>query len=120
MASDYERIGGGPAVRAVVEEFYRRLTADEQVGHYFEHVSLPNLKRHQALMITSILGGPDEYDGRPLDVAHASLGISDADYERVGGHLMACLRDAGVPDDIQGRVADALGQVRGAIVTQPA
>jgi hemoglobin len=119
MASDYERIGGGSAVSAVVDDFYRRLTADPEVSHYFDEVSLPTLKRHQTLMITAILGGPNRYDGRPLDVAHAPLRISDADYDRVGTHLMASLQDAGVPDDIQGRVGDALGQVRGAIVTQP-
>jgi hemoglobin len=117
MASDYERIGGGVAVSAVVDEFYRRLTADDQVGHYFDGVSLPTLKRHQTLMITAILGGPNRYDGRPLDEAHAPLAINDSDYNRVGSHLVACLTDAGVPDDIKGRVADALGQVRGLIVT---
>ena len=114
--TDYDRIGGGPAVGAVVEELYRRLTADDQVSHYFDDVSLAALKRHQALMITTILGGPDHYDGRPLDEAHVPLGITDGDYDRVGGHLIACLQDAGVPDDIQGRVGAALGQARGAIV----
>lgn len=118
MTTDYDRIGGGPAVGAVVDELYRRLTADEQVSPYFQDVSLPTLKRHQTLMITNILGGPDRYDGRPLDEAHAPLGISEADYDRVGTHLIACLQDAGVPDDIQDRVGAALGQVRGAIVTQ--
>ena len=119
MASDYERIGGGPAVSAVVDEFYQRLTADDQVGHYFQEVSLPTLKRHQVLMITTILGGPNQYDGRPLDEAHKPLGITDSDYQRVGSHLMSCLQDAGVPDDIQGRVGVALGQVRDSIVASP-
>lgn len=119
MSSDYERIGGGPAVSAVVDEFYRRLTADEQVSHYFDEVSLPTLKRHQALMITTILGGPNQYDGRTLDEAHAPLSITEADYHRVGSHLMSCLEDAGVPDDIQGRVGVALGQVRDSIVSSP-
>ena len=119
MASDYERIGGGPAVSAVVDEFYRRLTSDEQVGHYFEEVSLPTLKRHQVLMITTILGGPDQYDGRALDEAHAPLGITETDYHRVGSHLMSCLEDAGVPDDVQGRVRVALGQVQDSIVASP-
>lgn len=118
MTTDYDRIGGGPAVGAVVEDLYRRLTADEQVSHYFDDVSLPTLKRHQTLMITGILGGPDRYDGRPLDEAHAPLGINDTDYGRVGSHLIASLQDAGVPDDIQDRVGAALGQARGSIVTQ--
>jgi len=117
MDSDYQRIGGGPAVSAVVDEFYRRLTADEQVSHYFDDVSLPTLKRHQVLMITTILGGPNEYDGRALDEAHAPLNITESDYQRVGSHLISTLDDAGVPDDIQGRVRDALGEVRGSIVT---
>ena len=119
MASDYEQIGGGPAVSAVVDEFYRRLTADDQVSHFFDGVSLPELKRHQVLMITKILGGPDGYDGRPLDEAHAPLGITEADYERVGSHLMSTLDDAGVPEDIQGRVRVALGQVEDSIVSAP-
>lgn len=117
MTTDYDRIGGGPAVGAVVEEFYRRLTADDQVSHYFKDVSLPVLKRHQALMVTSILGGPDRYDGRPLDQAHAPLCISHSDYDRVGSHLMSCLQDAGVPRDIRDRVGTALGQARASIVT---
>jgi hemoglobin len=119
MASDYERIGGGPAVGAVVDEFYRRLTADEQVSHYFDDVSLPTLKRHQVLMITTILDGPNQYEGRPLDRAHAPLGITETDYQRVGAHLISCLDEAGVPDDVRGRVRVALGQVRDSIVTSP-
>ena len=46
MATDYERIGGGPAVSAVVDALYARLTVDPQVGHYFEDIVLPEQKRH--------------------------------------------------------------------------
>lgn len=119
MDSDYERIGGGPVVREAVDEFYRRLTADDQVSHYFKDVSLSDLKRHQVLMITTILGGPNRYEGRGLEEAHAPLAISESDYQRVGAHLLSTLDDAGVPADIQGRVGEALGQVQSSIVTNP-
>jgi hemoglobin len=118
MASDYERIGGAPALTSVVDELYVRLTADSLVGHYFESIDLPAQKRHMVLMLTKVLGGPDTYEGRPLDVAHQPLGISDADYDRVGGHLMAIIGEAGVPDDIQGRVVETLGAVRPQVVHQ--
>ena len=118
-SSHYERIGGAPAVTAVVDELYVRLTADDQVGHYFTEVDLPSQKRHMVLMLTKVLGGPDSYRGRALDEAHQPLGISHGDYDRVGSHLMSTLDDAGVPEDIQGRVGVALGQVRDSIVTAP-
>lgn len=118
MASDYERIGGAPAVRTVVDALYASLTVDPLVGHYFEDISLPDQKRHMVMMLTKVLGGPDTYDGRPLDEAHQPLGISDADYDRVGETLMGILGDAGVPDDIQGRVVEVLGAVRPQVVSQ--
>ena len=118
MASDYERIGGGAAVTAVVDELYVRLTADPLVGHYFESIDLPRQKRHMVLMLTKVLGGPDEYEGRTLDAAHQPLGISDADYDRVGEHLMAILGEVGVPEDIRGRVVETLGAVRPLVVHQ--
>ena len=118
MATDYERIGGGPAVSAVVDALYARLTVDPDVGHYFEDISLPEQKRHMILMLTKVLGGPDTYDGRELDVAHQPLGISDPDYDRVGETLMGILGEVGVPDDIQGRVAEVLGAVRPQVVSQ--
>ena len=118
MATDYQRIGGGPAVSAVVDALYARLTVDPQVGHYFEDISLPEQKRHMILMLTKVLGGPDGYDGRDLDVAHQPLGISDPDYDRVGETLMGILGEVGVPDDIQGRVGDVLGAVRPQVVSQ--
>ena len=34
--SDYDAIGGGPAVSAVVNDFYVRVLADPQLAPYFE------------------------------------------------------------------------------------
>ncbi len=118
MASHYDRIGGAPAVTAVVDELYVRLTADPLVGHYFDSIDLPKQKRHMVLMLSKVLGGPDEYRGRPLDEAHQPLEISEADYERVGEHLMAILGEVGVPQDIQGDVLGVLGAVRPDVVHQ--
>jgi hemoglobin len=117
-SSHYERIGGAAAVTAVVDELYARLTADEEVGHYFTDIDLPAQKRHMVLMLTKVLGGPDTYAGRTLEEAHQPLGISDPDYDRVGETLLAILADVGVPDDIQRDVGDVLGAVRPQVVSR--
>jgi hemoglobin len=98
--SDYDVVGGGPAVSAVVDDFYEQVLRDPQLAPYFEGIDIARLKRHQVLLISQVLGGPANYDGRPLDQAHASLGISHDDLAAVAGYLVAAMRDAGVPEDI--------------------
>jgi hemoglobin len=98
--SDYDAIGGGPAVSAVVNDFYERVLADPQLSPYFEGVDMARLKRHQVLLVSQVLGGPANYDGRSLDEAHEGLGIDHDDFARVAGHLTAAMSEAGVPEDI--------------------
>src|SRR5215210_8644523 len=95
--SDYEAVGGASAVSAVVNDFYERVLGDAQLAPYFEDVDLPRLKRHQVLLVTQVLGGPANYDGRTLAEAHASLGVDHDDFTAVAGHLTGAMRDAGVP-----------------------
>jgi hemoglobin len=98
--SDYDLVGGGPAVSAVVDDFYERVLRDPQLVQYFEGVDVARLKRHQVLLISQVLGGPADYDGRPLDQAHAGLGISHDDLAAVASHLVGAMREARVPEDI--------------------
>jgi hemoglobin len=114
--SDYETVGGAPAVSAVVNDFYERVLGDPKLAPYFDGVDLGRLKRHQVLLVTKVLGGPDNYTGRPLDEAHDGLGITHDDFTAVVGHLAAAMKDAGVPDDIIGRAGAAVAATEPDIV----
>jgi hemoglobin len=114
--SDYEAVGGGSAVSTVVNDFYDRVLGDPQLAPYFEGVDLARLKRHQALLVTQVLGGPENYNGRPLGEAHEGLGIDHDDFTAVVGHLAAAMEDAGVPDDIIGRAGAAVAATEPEIV----
>ena len=115
--SDYIAVGGGPAVSAVVDLFYQRVLADPQLAGYFEGVDLVRLKRHQVQLVSQVMGGPTSYEGRELAAAHADRHITDEAFGRVVEHLIASLRAHSVPEDIIGRVVDALGATQGDIVT---
>lgn len=106
--SDYQAVGGGPAVKVVVDDFYQRVLADPQLADYFDGVDMPRLKRHQALLVGKVLGGPADYDGRSLREAHLGLGVTKDHFDLVVGHLAGALQDAGVPDDIVGRAGAAV------------
>ena len=53
----------------------------------FSGVDMANLKRHQALFISQVLGGPKEYDGRTLYQSHKDLLVTNAQFDAVAAHL---------------------------------
>jgi hemoglobin len=114
--SDYDAIGGGPAVSAVVNDFYVRVLEDPQLAPYFEGVDIPRLKRHQVLLVTQVLGGPANYDGRALDEAHEHLDVDHDDFAAVASHLTAAMNAAGVPEDIVIRAIAAVSATEPDIV----
>ncbi|GAA4566701.1 group 1 truncated hemoglobin [Micromonospora coerulea] len=118
--SHYERIGGASSVKAAVELFYDKVLADPELAGYFATVDMPEQRRHLALMLTVVLGGPNEYAGRGLAEAHQPLGIPAAHYAKVGEHLVVTLTELGVPADIIADVRTVLGQVQDQVVSADA
>ncbi len=114
--SNYERVGGGGAVNAVVQRFYEKVLADSLLIPYFAGVDMARQRRHLALLVAQLLGGPAEYDGRQLDEAHQGLRITDEAYDQVSAHLVSALQDFSVPDDIIASLGDVVAGARGLIV----
>jgi hemoglobin len=108
--SIYDKVGGAEALRTAVVTFYDRVVADPELARYFETVDLSRLRGHQQSFLISALGGPDYYDGRDLRSAHSGLGVSDAAFDRIVGHLRSSLEvvgvDPGVIAQVVGRVED--------------
>ncbi|MDE9364828.1 group 1 truncated hemoglobin [Luteipulveratus sp. YIM 133132] len=118
--SDYEAVGGGPAVKAVVNRFYELVVGDPDLAPFFAGIDMASLKRHQVLLVSQVMGGPAEYDGRELRAAHAELPIRPEHFAAVVGHLVAALQEFSVPAAIIDRVVAALGQTQPDIVTADA
>jgi hemoglobin len=114
--SHYERIGGASSVKAAVELFYDKVLADPELAGYFSNIDMVGQRRHLALMLTVVLGGPNEYSGRGLAEAHQPMDIPLEHYVKVGEHLTATLVELGVPADIIGDVQGVLAQVQDQVV----
>jgi hemoglobin len=113
----YERLGQDVGIRTAVDEFYDRVTGDPQLKSYFDGIDMGRLRAHQAKLLIQVTGGPAQYDGRELAVAHRDLGITGPDFDRVVAHLAATLADLGVAAEDIGEVGGALGAHRDEIVT---
>lgn len=116
-ASDYDRIGGASAIRDVVNRFYELVLADERLAGFFAGVEMTGLKRHQAQLISQVMGGPVTYEGRELRAAHARLAIRRSDFTAVVQHLVTALKEVGAPLDVVSRVVDVLAASEPDVVT---
>ena len=115
--SHYDAIGGADALRLAVDRFYTAVLADPQLAPYFEGKDMPAIKRHQVLLLTTVLGGPGAYEGRDLGEAHAALAITGEDYDRTVAHLVKVLTDLGVEGEPLAALQAAVLGARDAVVT---
>ena len=113
----YQRLGAENAIRAAVDEFYARVTADPLLAGYFASTDMASLRRHQVAMLSQATGGPKEYSGADMDRAHAGLAITDEAFTAVVGHLVGSLQHLGVGSAEIDEVVAALAPLRPAIVS---
>jgi len=108
----YERLGGQAAIMAAVDLFYQKVVTDELTRGFFESLDMAAQTKKQIAFMTWAFGGPAEFRGRDLTVAHANLvknkGLSDVHFDAVAKHLDATLRELGVAPEL---IQEAMGIV---------
>jgi hemoglobin len=114
--SVYDALGARPGIRRAVAGFSARITADPALAGYFAGVDLDAVRAHQVDLLVATLGGPRRYTGRDMATAHAGLHITDADFDRMLGHLNAALVDVGADDGTIRAVIISVSGLRTAIV----
>jgi hemoglobin len=116
VVSDYELVGGGPAISAVVDRFYELVLGDPRLAPFFTNSDMARLKRHQVLLISQVMGGPAAYDGRDLRDAHAGLQIRSEDFALVVSYLTQTLQEFKVDPAIMARVGTVLAATENDVV----
>ncbi|ELZ06482.1 globin [Natrialba chahannaoensis JCM 10990] len=112
----YDRLGGEDAIGAVVDEFYDRVMADEQVAHFFDDVDMQKQRAHQTQFISSVAGGPVEYTGGEMEAVHDGMGIDHDEFDAIATHLDDALGEFDVGDDDREAVLEAIESHREPIV----
>ena len=113
----YERLGGEESIAAVVDRFYDRVLADEQVAYYFDDTDMQAQRAHQTQFISSVTGGPVEYTGEEMEAAHEGMGITPADFRAIATHLDETLAEFDVADEDREAVLEEVASYRDAIIT---
>jgi hemoglobin len=124
----YERLGGEAGIAAVVDTLVSLAAADTVLnftrqGTANEWEATPEniaaFKAHMVHFIGQATGGPQVYEGRDMATAHAGMEITDAEFDRLAGHLGAALTAYDVPEEEKQELFTIVESTRSAIVAGP-
>ena len=124
----YARLGGEPAVRAVVDDFVGRAAANPAVNFARKGTvrewepSAPNvdhLKMGLRDFVCVAAGGGCEYKGMDMRTAHRSMKITDLEFNALAADLKASLDKFNVPAREQSELLAAIEATRKDIVAGP-
>ena len=115
----YDRLGGKPAITAVVDDFVGRVAADNRINGKFTNTDIPRFKMLLMEQICQASGGPCIYTGRSMKATHAGMGVSRSDFDALVGNLVATLNKFKVPEREKNELLGALGPMKGDIVEKP-
>jgi len=117
----FMRIGGGEAIFAVVQDFYSRIMTDSSVMGFFKHLDMQSQINKQTAFLTMAFGGPNEFTGKDLRVAHAPFvedGLNDVHFDAVAQHLKSSLIELGVEKDMIAEVLELVETTRSDVLSR--
>jgi hemoglobin len=119
----YERLGGMPAIQAVVDDFVGRVVADDRVNKWFAHAAGDPAEAAQYKLklgdfICQIAGGPCHYTGADLGTAHRGRGITSKAFDAVVEDLTATLEKLHVPEREKAQLLGMLAPMKPMVVQQ--
>ncbi len=112
----YDRLGGKPAITAVVDDFVGRVANDMRINGKFANANIPSLKVRLVEQICQASGGPCTYMGRDMKAAHAGMGINNAEFGALVEDLVASLNKFNVPKREKDELLGALAPLQSDIV----
>ena len=115
----YERLNGREGIRAVVDDFYDRLVADDRLGPFFADANVERLRRTQTDFLCEAAGGPETYDAEPVREAHLHVPFEPADIQRAVALLRESLDAFDVPDDDAEAVVEAVAAYEDELLDEP-
>lgn len=112
----FERLGGLPAITAVVDEFVNRTTSDPRIKQRFFNTDPVNLKKLLTEFVAMATGGPVTYTGRDMASSHAGMDLVDDEFTALVENLIGALDKFKVPEKEKGEILGALGPLKPQIV----
>jgi hemoglobin len=115
----FDRLGGLPAITAVVDDFVNTTGADTRINMFFVNTDVPKLKQAMVDQICEATGGPCKYTGKSMEESHRNMKVTAKDFEVFMEDLEVTLERFRVPAREKGEVLAAFRTMQKDVVTLP-
>src|SRR5262245_6817369 len=112
----FDRLGGMPAVSAVVDDFAGNVLADTRINKKFAKSNAPRLLANLKEFVCFATGGPCKYTGLTMKESHKNMGSTAGEFNALVEDLVKTLTKFGVKEQEQKELLTALAGLRGDIV----
>ncbi|CAG9322539.1 unnamed protein product [Blepharisma stoltei] len=117
MSSLFEKYGGDPFWRRVLDDFYNVNITDPALQAYFVGRDVERVKAMNAGLLKAALGTAENHFFTSIKRVHVGLAISSPAYDRFVSNLFQILRDRGVTQEDLEDINDVVSSFRSDIVT---
>lgn len=117
-ASLYDRLGGTPAIKAVVDKTIDNAAADPRTSRTFKGIKLTGIKESVVAQLCEATGGPCKYEGASMAKVHEGLDITSAEFDAFAGILVGVLDEFKVGAAEKNELLQMLGPMKKDIVTK--
>jgi hemoglobin len=114
----YERLGGKPALTAVVGELWAQVAADARINGRFAHTQPAVFGAQLVDFLCEASGGPCKYKGADMKSAHTGMKLTEGEFTALAQDTVKALDKFNVPDTEKGEVMNMLGGLKADIVNR--
>ena len=112
----YDRLGGQPAIEAVVGDFAGNVLADARINKKFAKSNAPRLVKNLTDFVANATGGPVKYTGLTMKESHKKMAVTTGEFNALVEDLVKTLDKFKVPAKEKGELLAALGPLAKDIV----
>ncbi len=112
----YERLGAMEGIARMVDDTIALHHKNPDIAHFFAGVDDEQLAHHVTAFFAAGTGGPANYEGRDMTSTHASMEISDAEYDSAVADVLSAAEANGVDADARAEVGAILESLRAAVM----
>lgn len=114
----YDRLGGKPALEAVVGELWALTSKDARINKYFAKTDPKVFAGQLVDFLCQASGGPCVYKGKDMQSAHKGMKLTEGDFNALAENTAKALDKFKVPAKEKSEVLGMLTGLQPAVVNQ--
>jgi len=112
----YDKLGGEPGVKAIVNSLIKEIGSDKQIFHYFADSRISRFRTNLTQHLCAISDGPCNYEGDSMTDIHTGMNINEKDFNHLVDLLINAMYTQNIPHNVQNQLLARLAPLRQQVI----